>query len=90
MIVEFGNDRRNVILSLSICTLSVANPDPGSGAFLTPGSGMGKRSGSGMKNPDHISECLVAFFRVKILRFFVADLGSGMVKIWIGYLPYPG
>jgi hypothetical protein len=31
--------------------------DPGSGAFLTPGSGMGKksRSGSGMNNPDHIS-----------------------------------
>ncbi len=32
-------------------------PDPGSGAFLTPGSGsgMGKKSGSGswMNNPDH-------------------------------------
>ena len=30
---------------------SVADPDPGSGAFLTPGSGMGKksRSGSGME-----------------------------------------
>ncbi len=60
MMVEFGNDRRNVKLSLSICTLSVADPDPGSGAFLTPASGMGKRSGSGsgMKNWDHISECL--------------------------------
>ncbi len=36
---------------------SVADPDPGSGAFLTPGSGMGKKSGpeSGMNNPDHIS-----------------------------------
>ncbi len=31
--------------------------DPGSSAFLTPGSGMGKKSGSGsgMNNPDHIS-----------------------------------
>ncbi len=35
--------------------------DPESGAFLTPGSGMGKNSGSGsgtgseMNNPDHIS-----------------------------------
>jgi hypothetical protein len=31
--------------------------DPGSGAFLTPGSGMGKksRSGSGMNIPDHVS-----------------------------------
>ncbi len=26
---------------------SVADSDPGSGAFLTPGSGMGKNSGSG-------------------------------------------
>jgi hypothetical protein len=33
---------------------SVADPDPDSGAFLTPGSGMGKKSGSGMNNPDHI------------------------------------
>jgi hypothetical protein len=32
--------------------------DPGSGAFLTPGSGMGKKSGFGMNNPDHISESL--------------------------------
>jgi hypothetical protein len=30
--------------------------DPGSCGFLTPGSGMGKKSGSGsgMNNPDHI------------------------------------
>jgi hypothetical protein len=36
---------------------SVADSDPGSGAFLTPGSRMGKKlgSGSGMNNPDHIS-----------------------------------
>jgi hypothetical protein len=47
----------------------VADPDPGSGAFLTPGSGMGNisGSGSGMNNPDHtISD---------------ADLGSGMEKM---------
>ncbi len=39
---------------------SVADPYPGFGAFLTPGSGMGKKSGSGsgMNNPDHISESL--------------------------------
>jgi hypothetical protein len=38
--------------------ISVADPDSGSGAFLTPGSGMGTKSesGSGMTNPDHISE----------------------------------
>jgi hypothetical protein len=45
----------NQITSLEI---SVADPDPESGAFLTPGSGMSKKSGfgSGMNNPDHISE----------------------------------
>ncbi len=34
---------------------SVADPDPGYGAFLTTGSGMGKKSesGSGMNNPDY-------------------------------------
>jgi hypothetical protein len=48
----------------------VADPDPGSGAFLTPGSesGMGKNqdpdlgSGPGMNNPDHISENLETIF----------------------------
>jgi hypothetical protein len=36
---------------------SVAEPDPRSGALLTPGSGMGKksRSESGMNIPDHIT-----------------------------------
>jgi hypothetical protein len=43
---------------------SVADPDPGSGAFLTLGSGMGKKTGSGpgtrpgMNKPCHISESL--------------------------------
>ncbi len=63
---------------------SVAYPDPGSGAFLTPGSGMGKkiRSGSrfGMNNTDNISESLETIFWVKILKFFDADPGSGMEK----------
>jgi hypothetical protein len=51
--------------------------DPGSGAFLTPGSGMGKKSGSGsgMNNPDHISKSLETIFWVKILKFFDADPG---------------
>ncbi len=43
--------------------------DPGSGAFLTPWIryyGMGKKSGlgSGMNNPDHISESLKTIFWV--------------------------
>jgi hypothetical protein len=43
-----------------IVLISVADPDPGSGAFLIPGSGMGRKSasGSGMKNPDHIFKSL--------------------------------
>jgi hypothetical protein len=51
-----------------------------SGAFLTLGSGMGKKSryGSGMNNPDHISESLETIFCVKILKFFDADPGSGI------------
>ncbi len=58
-----------------ILTISVGDPDPGSGAFLTPGSGMGRKSGSrsGMNNPDHISESLETIFWVKILKFFDAD-----------------
>jgi hypothetical protein len=64
----------------------------GSGAFLTPGSGirdpesgMGKKSGSGsgMKNPDHISESLKTIYWVKTLEFFDVDPGSGMEIIRI-------
>ncbi len=38
--------------------------DPESGAFWTPGSGMGKKSGSGsgMNNPNHIFESLETIF----------------------------
>jgi hypothetical protein len=48
---------------------SVVDSDPGSGAFLTPGSRIrirdGKKSESGMNIPDHFSETLV---RVKNFR----------------------
>jgi hypothetical protein len=46
---------------------------------------MGKKSGSGsgMNNPDHISESLKTIFWVKILKFFDVDLGSGVEKIRI-------
>jgi hypothetical protein len=46
---------------------------------------MGKKSGSGsgMNNPDHISESLDIMLWVKILNFFDADTGSGMEKIQI-------
>jgi hypothetical protein len=52
------------IKSSSALICSVADPDPGSGFFLTPGSGKIKKSGfgSGMNNPDHISESIETFF----------------------------
>ena len=42
-----------------------------------PGSETGKKSGSGsgMNNPDHISQSLKTNFWVKILKFFDADPG---------------
>jgi hypothetical protein len=62
---------------------SVADPDPGSGAFLTTGSGMGRKSasGSGMNNPDNIFSSLETNFIV--LKFFDADPGSEIEKIRI-------
>jgi hypothetical protein len=58
---------------------------------MDPGSGRGKKSGSGMNNPGHISESLEIIFWVKIRKFFDACgsrirdgknsyLGSGMKK----------
>jgi hypothetical protein len=79
-----------------IWTRSVADPDPVSGAFFTPGSviGMGRKSGSGsrLNNPDHIFEILETIFWVEILKFFDADprwkkFGTG---IWDGKNSDPG
>jgi hypothetical protein len=66
--------------------LQIRIRDPGAGAFFTPGSGMGKKlgSGSGMKYPNHISESLETIFWVKILKFFDVDPGSGMKKFGSG------
>jgi len=69
---------------LLFAVLRIRIRNPGSGAFLAPGSGirnlgtgMGKKSGSksGMNNTDHISESLETIFRVKILTLFDADTG---------------
>jgi len=56
---------------------SVADPNPGSGDFF-PFSEMGKksRSGSGMNNPDHISESLKTIVWVKIFLMRILDLES--------------
>jgi hypothetical protein len=73
-----------------IAKTSVA--DPGSGAFLTPGSGMGRKSasGSGIRHEQPGSNFLelrnhfFCFFGVNILKFFDADPGSGMEKFGSG------
>jgi hypothetical protein len=79
---------------------SVADLDPGTGAFLSPGSGSGKksRSGSRINIPDHISESFETVFWLKILKILLrgsgiwdgkkSDPGSRMEKIRIRYV-YP-
>jgi hypothetical protein len=65
----------------AVLRIRIRDPVP----FLTPRSGMGTKSGSGsgMNNPDHISESLETIFLVKTLKFFDADPGSGLEKIRI-------
>ena len=77
----------------SIPLTSVADPDPGLGAFLTPGSGIrdGRKSASGSGIRDEqpgsyfleIKNHFFAFFGVKILKFFDEDPGSGMETVRI-------
>jgi hypothetical protein len=47
------------------CLCSFADPDTVCGAFLTPGSGMGKKSGSGsginIPDPQH---CILEYYRL--------------------------
>jgi hypothetical protein len=79
---------------------SVADPDPGSGAFLTPGSGVGRKSafGSGIRDEQPVSYFLelrnhiLVFLGLKKLKFFDADPGSGMetVRIRDGKKSDPG
>jgi hypothetical protein len=54
----------SIYYSLYFMEGSVADADPGSGVFLTTGSGIGKKSGYGsaMNSPDHISESLETNF----------------------------
>jgi hypothetical protein len=58
--------------------------ESGSSAFLTPGSGMGKKksgSGSGMTNPDHISVSLETIFWVEILKTSLMQIRDGKNRI---------
>ncbi len=73
---------RNLVSVLSDPEISVADSDPGSGAFFDPWMrklGWVKNQdpdpGSvfGMNIPDHIFESIETIFWVKILQFFDAD-----------------
>jgi hypothetical protein len=69
---------RRVPLVATLIHYSVPHPDPESGAFLSPGSGMGKKSGSGSgmgKNPDHIASLETIFGRIRDGK--KSDPGSG-------------
>ncbi len=76
------------------CGSGSGTRNPGSGAFLTPGSGIrdGKNqysdpgSGSGMNNPDPISESLETIFCAQILNSLMRiwDPGSGIEKFRSG------
>jgi hypothetical protein len=52
---------------------NVADPDPGSGALWTPGSGMGKKSRSGFAPKSYFPELRKSFVGLKLLKFFDAD-----------------
>jgi hypothetical protein len=55
-----------------------------SGAFLTPGSRMGEKSGSGMKIQDKVFfKELRNWFELKILNFFDGDADPGSFLLWI-------
>jgi hypothetical protein len=65
---------------------SVSNPYPGSGAFLTPGSGMGKKSGSGSgirdKQPgSYFLELRNPFFGLKYLNSLMRIRDPGWKKV---------
>jgi hypothetical protein len=70
--------------------LRIRTRNPESGTFLTPGSGMGNKSGfgSGIRMRDeqpgsYVRELINHILGVKMLKFFDADPGSVMEKIRI-------
>jgi hypothetical protein len=75
-------------LIFSFESISVADPDPGSGAFLTPGSGMGKKSGSGIQiryeQPGSYFRELRNSFLVKYLNYFMWVRDPGWKKFGSG------
>ncbi len=63
--------------------VTTSSADPGSGAFLTPGSGTGKKSGSGMNNPDNSESLKNTFSGLKYLNslMWIRDMGMEKIRI---------
>jgi hypothetical protein len=71
------------MLNIKKAVLRIPIRDPVPFWPLDPGSGMGKKSGSGsagMNNPDHISESLKTIFLVKILKSLMRIRDPGWKK----------
>jgi hypothetical protein len=64
---------------------SAADPDPGSGAFLTPGSGMGKKSGSGSGIRIRNEQPGSYFREIRNNIFVVKKLKFSDAVLWCGY-----
>jgi hypothetical protein len=75
--------QKKILVWIRIQIQQGLDPDPGSGAFLTPGSGIRD------EQPGSYFRKLRTIFCVKILKFFDADPGPGMEKIRI-WDPGPG
>jgi hypothetical protein len=77
---------------------SFADPDPGTGDFLTPGSGIRDEytirirvPGSWMNNPDHISESLETIYASKYLNSLMRIRDPGWKEFGSGILDkHPG
>jgi hypothetical protein len=80
VLTHYNNNNDNAVLRIRIRDPCLFDPwirDPGWVKNQDPGSGMGKKSGSGswMNNPDQISESLETIFGVKMLKYFDVDPG---------------
>ncbi len=76
----------DTMLGMKIPIPVCADSDPGSGAFLNPGSGMGKKIRIRIRDEQpgsYFRELRKIIFWVKIHKFFDADPGSGIEKIRI-------
>jgi hypothetical protein len=79
-----------ISLSLHTMETSVADPDPGSGAFLTPGSwdlGWGKNPDPIWDEIEHLGsyfrELRKKIFELKIPKFFDAEPESNLVRQYL-------